>query len=274
MTRKDIRKFVNKYLDESGKGYEVLTEYRHYNQELIEKDKEEIYAFFKEIYKFKSTMNFKDFENSKDGNKIYDLKHIYDLDEYENLIGLLFASGILIDGLDQRMYIFSELGPNSKYLIRELHDLDCFAYEEDYMIYLDKFVLPVHRFAVNKDLLEEKIVITEEQFNFTNDELKDILMFWFNKSPLAASVSDKFANLLEEHFQEFINFAVIMNMMNTDGPTSLAFNILMQNEDNVFDITKETMSSYSSEEMANFQKEKSKFLETIYKEMQEKNRHL
>lgn len=279
MTRKDIRSFISKYLELSGKPYEVLTEFRHYNQELVDQDKDKIYAFFSNIYNFSSTMSFKELEKNKNNEELYHLEYLYDLDEFEDLIGLLFASSIIHDDLSKRIEIIAFLGNKTKYLNREfISELKCS--EEDYLAYLEQYILPAHRFKVNSEFLayqsKNKIekTFTQPNNSYSNEEIKDILKYWINKSPMASMFEDYINSLIENNLEDILNFAVFMSIINADGPTTLLFNILIHNQENLLNDIIKKYSMLSNEELSKFEENKATFINAIKQEMQNKNRRL
>lgn len=282
MTRKEINSFISKYLDDNGKPFEVLTEFRHYNVDLINKDKEKIISFFCKIYNFSREMSFEEFKTSKEGKLLYELELLYDLDEFENLIGLLFASGILIDNLVTRFDLICLLGNNTKYLNRNLNEEDNYR-EEDYVSYLDKYLLHLHRFNVNetvirhqKEISEKKKVTSTSQVsvNYTNKEIKDILTFWFLKNPSAANFISFFKSLLETKLEAIFNYAVLMETERIEAQSILIVNILSHTHIELLEEIEKKYSELSLDTIKELNQYKLDFLEKISREMQEKNRRL
>lgn len=278
MIKREINAFISKYLDESGKPFEALTEFRHYNVDLINKDKDKIIEFFSNIYNFSDKMSFKDFKTSKDEEELYHLEMLFDLDEFEDLIGFLFASDILIDSLITRAEIMGYLGSNTKFLIRDYNDGDNYT-EQEYVSYLDKYILPIHIFEVNKKVINKqkessKKVETKTSTSYTQNEMKEMLGYWFHQNNLASSFTNYFDTLLEENFNEILTYAVMMEIANVDGPATLVLNIITHHQ---MDLLKEVNEKYTSlpqEYLKEFEQEKAKLFKRISKEMQEKNRHL
>lgn len=282
MTKKAIHAFVSKYLDDDGKPYEVLTEYRHYNQDLINQDRDIIIDFFSNIYKLSSQMSFKDLQISKDGEKLYELRYLYELDEFEDLIGLLFASGILIDSLITRVEIMAELDDQTRYLIRDLNNGDNYP-EEDYVAYIDKYILPIHIFEVNKNVIkrqkkgskQKKIIIKEHDFeNYTKEELKDILTYWFLKDPTAKVLINLFEYMLNTRIYTILNYAAIMEMSGPNAQSILIINMILHTHLNLLDEIEARYSKLSPEAREELNQYKDEFVARLSKEMKEKNRHL
>lgn len=284
MERKDINAFISKYIDESGKPYEALTKFCHYNLDLINQDYNKIISFFSNIYDFSNTMSFKDFEKSKNGEKLYELRYLYDLDEFENLIGLLFAADILIESIITRSEIMHKLKNKNRYLIRDLNKGDNYP-EEDYIAYLDKYIIPVHVFTVNKDVIQRQKNSSKKdkdnkklstEHNYTNKELEDILTYWFLKDPKAPTFLSFFKSLLDTQLDTILNFIVMMEMFEIDVEvqTTLIFNIMAQTHLNLLRDIEKKYAALSNESLEEFNQYKAEFLEKTVREMKEKNRHL
>lgn len=278
MTRKDIKAFVTKYLDASGKPYEAITEYRHYNQELVEQDKEKIIEFFCNIYDFTKVMSFSDLLTSKDGTRLYELKSIYDLDDFEDVMGLLFASNILLDSLSNRYDIYVSLMPSNKAMLlsRELFDLSNFACEEDYLLCLEKEVLPVNRFIVNESVLEyqEKTQpLVEIDLGYTDDEIRDILTYWFLKFGPARSFINYFQVILNDNLESILNYAAVMGESN-EGQQLLLEKLLGHSHTRLLETVNTQCSELSNNDKRMLGKQKKQLLDQLHEEMQQKNRHL
>lgn len=265
MLRQEIRSFVSRYVDINGEAVEALTEYRHFNKQLVEKDREEIFSFFKKIYNFSKSMSFKDLKESKYNETIYELKYLYDLDEFEDLIGLLFMSGIIKDDLIRRTEIVGFLGNKTRYLIRDL-EFDTKVSEEDYVEYLDLYIIPVHRFNVNPKFKQESLLKNK------NIELRAILNYWFSKKPETNVMKSVFNEMLETRLDDILNYAVTMNILGIEGQMSLVLNILGNTVNNLLDEMANKERYLTTEQAANFDEYKEKFINDLKEEMQNKNK--
>lgn len=287
MKQSDIRAFVFKYIDKEGSPVEAITEYRHFNKEKVLKEQDEIVSFFNNIYDFKDIMDLYSLLTDKEGNKIFSFKRLYDLDDFEDLLGLLLISNIFQDNFILRFEVMKIIGKEITYFERDFNDLNTLEDEENYVSHIEHCILPYYRFRTNMNLLEEcknkekkKIecanIATKEESKSDIYSLKEILGYWFHKSriPIMKDVDEYFDILLETKLEAVFHFAVMINIMHGDGPTSLVLNILHHKDAEALSEIEKKYSSFSKESKEKFDYLQQIFITNITKEMQEKNKSL
>lgn len=215
-----MNSFVNRYIDEHGQNVECITKFFAYNQELVKKDREKIFAYLIDTYGLnQEKITVDKFLTDKYGNVINELNTIDDLDDLEKTIGLAILSGLIIDDFRLRFIFLNQIGNNHIFLDRDKFD---FTSKENTYLYfsgLKKHIIKNQVFLVNMEIInsykqmkERKSTLVKENI-YTTTELKNSLFNWLidtKRLTVTDEIKEVYNFLLNHRLSDMINFIIYL----------------------------------------------------------------
>lgn len=269
ISKKEVRAFITPYLKtdfgESECTTETITRYVHYNKEMVEANKEKIYKFIIEQFNVDSICIYLErLLEDKNHQEWNSLKSFDDLELLEELLGLGIVSGLLEDDLRMRLQVIRYVGQYAKLFNPEIMDLSTEFKKNAYLSSMRNMILPVMFFKIDEKIYNRYKTNKRE---FTHDEKKSILRFWF-KEMNSINVSDDdlrmFNSIMDDMLDDVLNAVVILKLMNQSSETFLINMKIDRRLTFIKDIVS-NISNYSPEQREYFEEVKQVFLTDIEK---------
>ena len=249
--------FINHYIDEDGQNVECITKFFAYNKELINKDRERIFAYLIDTYGLdQESITVDQFLTSKSGQVINKLESIEDLDELEKTIGLAIESGLLIDDFRLRFNFLDEIGNNHIFLNRDNFDFTSPENTYLYLMGIKKHIINNQIFLVNMEIVKSYNKMKDDKSNikketiYTENELIECLFNWLintSKIVVPDEIKDIYKFLLNNRLSDMVNFVTYLIKNNLSSDYLLMY-FYQDSSLNILDEISKQVNNLSNEE--------------------------
>lgn len=263
---KEIYYFTLPYLNDRGKPIETITEYNHYNMDLINQNRDHILRFFESHFSLHlGSFRADELLCDKEGKRWTNLDDLLELKTFEMVFGLGIAVGLIKDSVIDRFRSVKSMGLYVMYLNKEEYSFDNQMFTKIYLDLLRDYCLHFYIFNIDCKVYEYmNCIVGNNPLDDSQEVIKDKIIAWIKNSNIEVSENDikTVTRLMEESFDKFIN-CVVTAFDASDGAAALIITLRIDPEFNAMEQIDNLISKYTESQLKDLDNRKKIFFDKI-----------
>lgn len=263
---KEIYYFTLPYLNDRGTPIETITEYNHYNMDLIKQNRDHILRFFESHFSLHiGSFRADEILCDKEGKRWTNLDDLPELKTFEMVLGLGIAVGLIKDSIIDRFRSAKSMGRYVIYLHKEEYTFDNQMFIKNYLDLLKDYCLPFYIFNIDCNVYEYmNCIVDNKPLEDSQEVIKDIIIAWIKSSNMEVNENDIriITRLMRENFDKFVN-CVVIAFDASDGAEALLITLRTDPEFSAMEQIENMISTYTESQLSDLENRKKIFFNKI-----------